>query len=55
MHEILFQLDALLLAHVLDEIIGSSLADQGLAATGRAVEQKALRRRVFEALEKLGV
>ena len=55
MHEIFPHLLAGLLPELLRQIVGGRLADERLAAAGRAVEQEALRRGVLEFLEQLGV
>ena len=54
-HEVLAHLLPGLLLELLGEIVGGGLADERLAAAGRAVEQEALGRGMLKALEEIRV
>ncbi len=55
MHEILAHFFAGLLLELLGEIVGRGLANEGLAATGRAVEEEALGRGMLKARKEVRV
>ena len=54
-HEIFLHFHACFFSKLLRQIVGRCFADERLAATGRAVEQKTFRRDVLKFLEKIDV